>query len=131
MEHARIETNGCITYFARYTRQETMEAWDNLKGQGNREARERGKICFLAPCETRDEALVLSALMVREVFAIPTCAHWDGQTFSFYCGGAGSDWQRTLDHAALVYEKYLNHGTHWVERESGPLFANERRKEKR
>lgn len=128
MEHARIETNGCITYFARYTRQEIAEAMLSSEGQGSREAQEQGKLCFLAPCETRDEALTLAALMTREVFAIPTCAHWDGRTFSFYCGAAS---RGCLDRAYCTYEKYQEHGIHWVERESGPLFANERRKEKR
>lgn len=74
--------------FKRYSKKEIVEEWDNLEGQGNKQSRERGDFCVLYPCD-EDTAIILTALLVRNVFAIPSCASWENKQLSFYFGDCG------------------------------------------
>lgn len=85
------------TVFGQRTKAETEAGWNDLGGQGNQQARERGKYCVIHPCTDKETALILSALFVRNVFAIDSCVHWDGNTVSMYCGDAGSGYVRTME----------------------------------
>ena len=82
--------HGGKTYFTRYTRDEIVAAWNDENGQGNKYARDRGLFCFVKECGEKD-AVILSALFVRKVFAEPASSHYDGRTLSLYCGGAGGN----------------------------------------
>lgn len=69
--------------------QEIEDGWNNLDGQGNRAARQRGDGCVVVECRTLWLALELTRLFYLE-FAILSCCHWDRETLSMYCGDAGS-----------------------------------------
>lgn len=78
----------CLVTRVIYTDQQLKQSWRDKGGQGNHDARKRGRLCVVFPC-TEDEALALTRVFVERGFAVPTCAHYDGQTLSLYCGGAG------------------------------------------
>lgn len=80
--------DGIETIWTEYTNEELRAAW-NEGDQGHAEAVERGRWCVVIECDEYD-AVSLSRLFVRNVFAIPTCCHYDGRTLSLYCGDAGS-----------------------------------------
>lgn len=85
--------------FIMRTREETEAGWYDEYGQGNHEARLRGWACVVRACTEKEDALRLSALFCRNVFAIPSCTHWDGSTLSMYCGDAGRGYLHTLARA--------------------------------
>lgn len=82
-----------ITYglrtFKLLTDREIQAAWDDNRGQGNKEARERGNLCVVWKCD-RAQAVALSRLFHWH-FAVPESCHYDGETLSAYCGGAGGN----------------------------------------
>lgn len=90
--------NGTQVHWYEYTDIELVNAWYDVRGQGNIYARNRGPACIIHTC-TQDEAIELSRMFVRTVFAIPTCCHYDGNTVSLYCGDAGRNYQRTMEKA--------------------------------
>lgn len=96
---------GIMTWWRRYTPSELREAW-RTAGQGHDRAVQRGQHCVVLPCDDEALAVRLSARGMR-VFAIRTCFHWDGRTFSVYCGDAGSGWRECMAHmrAALEHER--------------------------
>ena len=75
--------------FKRYSKKEIFEEWDNRDGQGNKQSRERGDFCVIHPCD-EDTAIILTALLVRNVFAIPSCASYENKQLSFYFGGTSA-----------------------------------------
>lgn len=70
----------------RFTPEEIEAAW-TTDGQGHAGAVARGPFCVVVRAG-RWEAIVLSAICLR-AFTTPTCATWDGFTFSFNCSEAG------------------------------------------
>ncbi len=120
MESCEVETfKGYGLHWTRYTKKEIKEAW-NKDGQGHFQAIERGDACIVVPCD-EGEAIILSALFVRNVFAIPTCTHYDGKTLSLYCGDAGSRWKDTMENCKTKILIYKLAGID----EQGALFSNE------
>ena len=107
----------------RYTRGELRQAWEDLDGQGNRESRDHRPETFVAYVPDETSALQLTALMVRHVFAVPSCATYDYQTkrFAFFCGDAGTSWRRCLGAAEATYERWLL-GEPDDDGRRGPLF---------
>lgn len=93
---------GYTVQFGQRSIAETEAGWHDTNGQGNHQAVARGEFCVLHPCEDKETALILSALFVRNVFAIDSCVHWDGRTISMYCGDAGSGYAHTMDAAAKL-----------------------------
>ena len=79
--------NGRETYWFEYSDDELKHAWSE-DGQGHANAIARGETCHVVKC-SENEAVALSRLFVSNVFAIPTCCHYDGITLSMYCGDAG------------------------------------------
>lgn len=87
--------NGIRTIWVEYTDEELRAAWSE-DGQGHRQAVGRGDRCVVVQCDEFD-AISISRLFVRHLFACPTCCHYDGATLSLYCGDAGgSDIQNLL-----------------------------------
>ncbi len=118
MESCKMETfEDYELHWTRYTRGEIKEAW-NRDGQGHSQAIKRGGDCVVVPCD-EEEAIILSALFVRSVFAIPTCSHYDGKTLSLYCGDAGSGWRDTMKHCKIIILIYKLIGID----EQGALFS--------
>lgn len=64
------------------------------------QAVERGRWCIVIKCDEWD-AISLSRLFIRNVFAIATCCHYDreAETLSLYCGDAGSGQQGAISEA--------------------------------
>jgi len=87
-----------------YDDEEIRQGWDG--GQGNQQARERGKFCVIVPLPDSEFAVGLTHLFVMLVFAIPSCTHWDGETLSMYCGDAGSGYRLTIARAVQVATAY-------------------------
>ncbi len=79
------------TSWTEYTDTDIVAAWSDEEGQGHRQAVERGRGCIVVKCDQWD-AISLSRLFIRNVFAIATCCHydWESETLSLYCGDAGS-----------------------------------------
>ena len=133
-DHAVI--NGFQTYFIRYTQEELREAWTG-NGQGNDQARnpKHNRYCCTVNCQDEEEALELSALFVRNVFAAPSCVHWNGETVSFYCGDAGScdvvGCLASCEHMVRCFSLDRLAYISVVEKESGPLFARQVNREER
>jgi hypothetical protein len=84
---------------------EIVWAWEQ-DGQGNRDARQRGRWCYVIACDL-DQAIALSRLFVRNVFAVRTCCHYDGKTLSMYCGDAGGNAHLALAKAKDVCGRFL------------------------
>src|SRR5438132_112100 len=92
MSQAVVEKlkGGGNSHWTKYTSEELKElGWWNCTGQGNQQARGRGKDCVVVSVADEETALRFTALFVRQ-FAIPSCVHWDGNLLSMYCGDAGS-----------------------------------------
>lgn len=90
-----ITAGGAKIIWISYTDAELKAAWQE-EGQGHQKAVERGEYCHIIPC-SEDEALRLSRKFVEQVFAIPTCCHYDGSTLSLYCGDAGKGSKNMLE----------------------------------
>lgn len=118
MESCEIKTlGGYGLHWTRYTKGEIKEAW-NKDGQGHSNAMKRGDACVVVPCD-EEEAIILSALFVRRVFALPTCTHYDGNTLSLYCGDAGSGWRDAIENCKKMILLYKLIGVD----EQGALFS--------
>jgi hypothetical protein len=76
------------THYTQYTREEIVAFW-NTEGQGHKQALNRSSMCVVAPA-TKEAAIDISALFIRDIFASPTCTHYDGKTISLYCGNVGA-----------------------------------------
>jgi hypothetical protein len=91
---------------SRHSDDSLRDAWNALDQQGNVEARARGRYCVVADVATEADALAMTRLAV-EWFAIPSCAHYDGKSLSFYCGAAGTSGYLSLmahvEHAWRTY----------------------------
>ena len=109
---------GISTSFKRYTKNEIVEAWNDIGGQGNKQSREHGDYCVLYPCD-EETAIILTALLVRNVFAIPSCASWENKQLSFYFGHCGLP-RESMKSARNIIWAY---GLVGVD-EKGQLFAN-------
>lgn len=97
-----VVTKGNMTIHSTYyTDEELIAAWSNLKGRGNAEARERGNLCVIKTC-TLMEAVALSRYFVENVFAMPSCCHYDGSILSMYLGGAGGGYREARDEIERV-----------------------------
>ena len=85
---ANVQYDNVWSHF--HTVEETINAWNDEDGQGNREARERGDQCVLVHCNKAD-ALILSMAFHR-YFAIETCCHYDERykILSMFCGHESS-----------------------------------------
>ena len=81
-----IDRNG--THCIVLTGEEIESAWDE-DGTGHDEAVERGSDCVVVKC-TKEQAIDLS-LKFHGEFAIKTCANYNGDTLSLYCGFAGRE----------------------------------------
>jgi hypothetical protein len=94
-----LPEGGTISYTV-YSKDEIERAWRST-GQGHEQAVKRGVLCVVTPIHDFADALELTALWIRNCFAIPTCVHFADKTVSFYCGDAGSGYQnlrqRTLE----------------------------------
>lgn len=115
-----LSPRGGTCTFSVYTQQEIEAGWHDTDGQGNHQAREKGTSCVCVECG-HDDALELSALFVRQVFAIPSCCHYDGVTLSLYCGDAGQHWVSCRNSAQSLVDMfaYFRWGKHF---EGVPLF---------
>lgn len=92
--------------FTRYLPEEIRAAWQDKKGQGHRQAVQRGRDCVVVKIND-ENAVVLAALFIRCVFAIPTCTHYNGKTLSLYCGDSGSGVKACLAHARGLVQGYF------------------------
>ena len=90
-----------------YDDEEIRRGWES--GQGNQQARERGKFCVIAPLPDVEFAVGLTHLFVMLVFAIPSCTHWDNETLtlSMYCGDAGGNYRECQKRAVQVTTAYM------------------------
>jgi hypothetical protein len=113
-----VMKNGSTCQHNAYTKKEIKNAWyadDSM--QGHRQAVERGYWCVIVRCSMQ-AAIELSALFVREIFAIPECCNYDGKTLSMYCGDAGSGAGATKAKAEGLVIGYFRRVS-----EGGPLWA--------
>ena len=92
--------DGINTLWTEYTDEELRAAWET-NDQGHRQAVERGPTCVVVICDVFD-AVSISRLFVRNIFAVPTCCHYDGTTLSLYCGDAGGGWRDTYRSAQTL-----------------------------
>jgi len=114
-EMTKLDEYGGTVFWAEYSDDELKTAW-STDGQGHEEAVARGPKCHVVKC-TEDEAIELSRLFVREVFACPSCCHYDGKTLSLSCGDNGERfWQRALQKTQKLTIKYLRKGrvVRWI-----------------
>lgn len=100
----RFGTDRRGSIYRAYHAGEIVAAWQE-KGQGHEDAVARGHNCVLIPCSWTD-AIILSAIFVRGIFAILTCCHYNGQTLSLYCGEAGRDASWTCDRARMLADAF-------------------------
>ena len=84
------------THYVAYSRDDIRAAWGNDSLESNKIARGRGGMCVITPDCSEDNALEISALFVRNVYACPECTHYDGRNVSLYCGQAGSGAGRAM-----------------------------------
>lgn len=113
----RMSGGGICCHIA-YTKKEIENAWyAEDSAQGHRDAIARGPMCVVVKC-AKQAALELSALFVREIFAIPECCNYDGKTLSMYCGDAGSNWRATMARTEGLIVGYFRKPI-----EGGPLWA--------
>lgn len=100
-KHNGLEGPRFNTTWEEYDDAEIMVAWGNASGQGHQQAVERGRWCIVVECDVYD-AISLSRLWIRNLFALPTCCNHDGKTLSLYCGDAGSDAPNLLERTRLL-----------------------------
>lgn len=89
-----------------HTAEETMAAWDDEKGQSNRDARERRQPSVSLKCDLLDA--ILLSMVFHGRFAIETCCHYDRATgvLCMYCGDAssyGPELKRTMMQVAECF----------------------------
>lgn len=101
-----LKTLGCVSWFE-YTDTALLREMGDSSLQGNRQAEARESMCVIAAVRSPQEAVELCRVFVRDVFAIPSCCHYDGTTLSMYCGDAGSGWQGTVKRAVALCEHYM------------------------
>jgi hypothetical protein len=83
-----VDSNyGYTIEFTVYSRAEIEAAW-TLTGDGHEEAKAMKRSCVLVRGVDKEQALRISAMFVRCVCALPTCAYYDEatKTVSLYCG---------------------------------------------
>lgn len=110
---------GWTVHYRKYTRDELRAAW-GTDGQGHRQAVARGRDCVVEPCADDETALRYTAACLRHAFAIPTCYHYDGTTFSAYAGDAGSGWRECM----LSFHKAISDINHNRVPDIEVLFAS-------
>lgn len=89
---------GNTTHFLSIYEPDEMPIYWEDRGQGHKEAVCRGSMCVVKKCDLQS-AKKISAEFVNDLFSIPTCTHYDGETLSLYCGDAGSNWQSLFQDA--------------------------------
>jgi hypothetical protein len=118
--------DGGKSSFTRYTKEELRKAW-NSGGQGNQHARDSlrspHEFTVIVPCVSESDALILTALFVRKVFAIPSCCSYEPETkrLALYCGDSGRGWMETKRAAISMVQNWIL--TRYVD-QCGPLFAS-------
>jgi len=131
MKHFRVEKPLNLNYrleygkttYNKWTTDEFRDAWHrNPLGQGQKEAKERKHHCVIVHTGKESDALVLSALFVRLIFAMPSCTHWDGSTLSLHYGQVG---HYTTESSRVTAEKMVE-AWHWglIPDVYGSLFAD-------
>lgn len=83
------------------------KGWADAHGQGNHKARmmELNDFNVVVPVIEEQAAILLTAEFLA-LFAIDSCAYWDGTRLSLYCGDVGGD-ARYLK--AKVLEMIMDH----------------------
>ena len=102
MQHV---TEGNTTW-VEYSDAELEAAWA-ARSHLNAASRFRGASCVVREC-SKAEAIHLSRLFVREVYAEPERCHYDGHTLSMYCGQV-RDVTRIMVRAASVTNAHSHH----------------------
>ena len=96
-----LTTGGSMVYRQRLlTPEEWLVAWESDE-QGNKQAKARGNMCVIVPCDKIEQAVIYANLFFRE-FAIASCSHWNGNTLSMYCGDAGGGYQSLMGRARVL-----------------------------
>lgn len=75
---------------------EITAGWVDTIGQGNKEARKRGRHCVVVRCD-REAAIVMSR-MFHKKFAMESACHFDGTTLSMFCGHSGGNGMHLMYH---------------------------------
>ncbi len=103
----RDETKGNVrTIWNEYSPNEIERYWYK-EGQGRRQSIERDDSCVIVPCSNQ-EAREWSCYFINNIFAIPTCTHYDGYTISLYCGDAGKGWRECFDKTKEYIDSQVN-----------------------
>lgn len=107
--------NVTCCYFA-YTPDEVRSWWTRSDCWYHEEAKARGQDCVVTPPLNEQDAVILSALFVRCIYAEPSRCHYDGETLSLYCGSSDVEF-----HAEKLVEGFLRAP---LNHQEGPLFAS-------
>lgn len=87
----------------KYLPEEMPQYWEQ-DGQGHKDAVSRESACIVVHCDL-DYAKKMSAWFANEIFALPTCTHFDGATLSLYCGFISG--MENRDNAAYKIRDYI------------------------
>ena len=109
------------THWRRLSKNEIRAGWNDVKGQGNKQAR-KGYRCVALICSEED-ALRLTALFLHE-FGLVSATYYDGHKLSLHYGQAGScdliSLELRLETLVDAYRVGQGKMSRW-----GPLFVEE------
>ena len=98
--------NNITSHWTEYTDKEIQDIWEK-DGQGRNQSKSRGPFCVVTTC-SKNDAVAICQYFIRNLFAIPTCTHYNGDTVSLFCGDAGSECRTLMAATKSFIDGYLN-----------------------